>query len=145
MKLSRLFVPHYTVQEGKAALMERFGLDDVQAQAIVQMPLGRLAGLEREKIQTEVDELRTKIAEYNAILADEQKIRAIVKEELLEIKEKFNDPRRTELATIEGEVDIEDLIPEESCGLPSPALDISNVSLWMFTKPSDVVEEVSAA
>lgn len=106
---------HYTVQEGKAALMERFGLDDVQAQAIVQMPLGRLAGLEREKIQTEVDELHAKIAEYNAILADEQKIRAIVKEELLEIKEKFNDPRRTELANIEGEVDIEDLIPEESC------------------------------
>lgn len=106
---------HYTVQEGKAVLMERFGLDDVQAQAIVQMPLGRLAGLEREKIQTEVDELHAKIAEYNAILADEQKIRAIVKEELLEIKEKFNDPRRTELATIEGEVDIEDLIPEESC------------------------------
>ena len=106
---------HYTVQEGKAALMERFGLDDVQAQAIVQMPLGRLAGLEREKIQTEVDELHAKIAEYNAILADEQKIRAIVKEELLEIKEKFNDPRRTELATIEGEVDIEDLNPEESC------------------------------
>lgn len=106
---------HYTVQEGKVALMERFGLDDVQAQAIVQMPLGRLAGLEREKIQTEVDELHAKIAEYNAILADEQKIRAIVKEELLEIKEKFNDPRRTELATIEGEVDIEDLIPEESC------------------------------
>lgn len=106
---------HYTVQEGKAALMERFGLDDVQAQAIVQMPLGHLAGLEREKIQTEVDELHAKIAEYNAILADEQKIRAIVKEELLEIKEKFNDPRRTELATIEGEVDIEDLIPEESC------------------------------
>lgn len=106
---------HYTVQEGKVALMERFGLDDVQAQAIVQMPLGRLAGLEREKIQTEVDELHAKIAEYNSILADEQKIRAIVKEELLEIKEKFNDPRRTELATIEGEVDIEDLIPEESC------------------------------
>lgn len=106
---------HYTVQEGKAALMERFGLDDVQAQAIVQMPLGRLAGLEREKIQTEVDELHAKIAEYNAILEDEHKIRAIVKEELLEIKEKFNDPRRTELATIEGEVDIEDLIPEESC------------------------------
>ena len=106
---------HYTVQEGKAALMDRFGLDDVQAQAIVQMPLGRLAGLEREKIQTEVDELHAKIAEYNAILADGHKIRAIVKEELLEIKEKFNDPRRTELATIEGEVDIEDLIPEESC------------------------------
>ena len=106
---------HYTVQEGKVALMERFGLDDVQAQAIVQMPLGRLAGLEREKIQAEVDELHAKIAEYNAILADEKKVRAIVKEELLEIKEKFNDPRRTELAAVEGEVDIEDLIPQEEC------------------------------
>ena len=95
--------------------MERFGLDDVQAQAIVQMPLGRLAGLEREKIQAEVDELHAKIAEYNAILADEKKVRAIVKEELLEIKEKFNDPRRTELAAVEGEVDIEDLIPQEEC------------------------------
>ena len=106
---------HYTVQEGTAALMERVGLDDAQAQAIVQMPLGRLAGLEREKIQAEVDELHAKIAEYNAILADEKKVRAIVKEELLEIKEKFNDPRRTELAAVEGEVDIEDLIPQEEC------------------------------
>ncbi len=106
---------HYTVQEGKAALAERFGLDDIQSQAIVQMQLGRLAGLEREKIQSEVDELHAKIAEYNAILADEQKIREIVKEELLEIKQKFSDPRRTEIASVEGEVDIEDLIPEESC------------------------------
>ena len=106
---------NYTVQDGKAALMERFGLDEIQAQAIVQMQLGRLAGLEREKLQTEVDELHQKIAEYNAILADESKVRAIVKTELLEIKEKFNDPRRTEIASIEGEVDIEDLIPEESC------------------------------
>ncbi len=106
---------NYTVQDGKAALMERFGLDEVQAQAIVQMQLGRLAGLEREKLQAEVDELHQKIAEYNAILADEGKVRAIVKTELLEIKEKFNDPRRTEIASVEGEVDIEDLIPEESC------------------------------
>lgn len=106
---------NYTIQDGKAALMERFGLDEIQAQAIVQMQLGRLAGLEREKLQTEVDELHQKIAEYNAILADESKVRAIVKTELLEIKEKFNDPRRTEIASIEGEVDIEDLIPEESC------------------------------
>ena len=106
---------HYTVQEGKVVLMERFNLDDAQAQAIVQMPLGRLAGLEREKLQAEVDELHAKIAEYNAILADEKKVRAIVKEELLEIKEKFNDPRRTELAAVEGEVDIEDLIPQEEC------------------------------
>ncbi len=106
---------NYTVQDGKAALIERFRLDEIQAQAIVQMQLGRLAGLEREKLQTEVDELHQKIAEYNAILADESKVRAIVKTELLKIKEKFNDPRRTEIASIEGEVDIEDLIPEESC------------------------------
>ena len=106
---------HYTSQEGKEVLMERFGLDDIQAQAIIQMPLGRLAGIEREKNKPETDELHEKIAEYNAILADEKRVRAIVKQELLEIKEKFNDPRRTEIASVEGEVDIEDLIPQEEC------------------------------
>ena len=106
---------HYTSQEGKEVLMERFGLDDIQAQAIIQMPLGRLAGMEREKLKAETDELHEKIAEYNAILADEKRVRAIVKQELLEIKEKFNDPRRTEIASVEGEVDIEDLIPQEEC------------------------------
>ena len=106
---------HYTSQEGKEVLMERFGLDDIQAQAIIQMPLGRLAGMEREKLKAETDELHEKIAEYNAILADEKQVRAIVKQELLEIKEKFNDPRRTEIASVEGEVDIEDLIAEEQC------------------------------
>ena len=106
---------HYTSQEGKEVLMERFGLDDIQAQAIIQMPLGRLAGMEREKLKAETDELHEKIAEYNAILADEKRVRAIVKQELLENKEKFNDPRRTEIASVEGEVDIEDLIPQEEC------------------------------
>ena len=106
---------HYTSQEGKEVLMERFGLDDIQAQAIIQMPLGRLAGMEREKLKAETDELHAKIAEYNAILADEKRVRAIVKQELLEIKEKFIDPRRTEIASVEGEVDIEDLIPQEEC------------------------------
>lgn len=106
---------HYTSQEGKEVLMERFDLDDIQAQAIIQMPLGRLAGMEREKLKAETDELHAKIAEYNAILADEKRVRAIVKQELLEIKEKFNDPRRTEIASVEGEVDIEDLIPQEEC------------------------------
>ena len=106
---------HYTSQEGKEVLMERFGLDDIQAQAIIQMPLGRLAGMEREKLKAETDELHEKIAEYNAILADEKRVRAIVKQELLEIKEKFNDPRRTEIASVKGEVDIEDLIPQEEC------------------------------
>ena len=95
---------HYTSQEGKEVLMERFGLDDIQAQAIIQMPLGRLAGMEREKLKAETDELHEKIAEYNAILADEKRVRAIVKQELLEIKEKFNDPRRTEIASVEGEI-----------------------------------------
>ena len=106
---------HYTSQEGKEVLMERFGLDDIQAQAIIQMPLGRLAGMQREKLKAETDELHENIAEYNAILADEKRVRAIVKQELLEIKEKFNDPRRTEIASVEGEVDIEDLIPQEEC------------------------------
>ena len=73
---------HYTSQEGKEVLMERFGLDDIQAQAIIQMPLGRLAGMEREKLKAETDELHEKIAEYNAILADEKRVRAIVKQEL---------------------------------------------------------------
>ena len=109
---------HYTSQEGKEVLMERFGLDDIQAQAIIQMPLGRLAGMEREKLKAETDELHEKIAEYNAILADEKRVRAIVKQELLEIKEKFNDPRRTEIASVEGEVDIEDT--GGMCGHPNP-------------------------
>lgn len=68
---------HYTSQEGKEVLMERFGLDDIQAQAIIQMPLGRLAGMEREKLKAETDELHEKIAEYNAILADEKRVRAL--------------------------------------------------------------------
>mgnify|MGYP000158021617 FL=1 len=87
---------HYTSQEGKEVLMERFGLDDIQAQAIIQKPIEHLSGIEIEKLKAETDELHEKIAEYNAILADEKRVRAIVKQELLEIKEKFNDPRRTE-------------------------------------------------
>ena len=106
---------HYTSQEGKEVLMERFGLDDIQAQAIIQMPLGRLAGMEREKLKAETDELHEKIAEYNAILADEKRVRAIVKQELLEIKEKFNAPRRTEMAAVEGAVASVDLSPQEEC------------------------------
>lgn len=105
---------HYTKQEGKAALMERFGLDDVQAQAIIQLTIGSLAGMERQKIEDELAELKEKIAGYNEILSDESKILAIIKTELLEIKEKFSDPRRTEIVAVTGEVDIEDLIPEET-------------------------------
>lgn len=104
-----------SVAEGKASLMERFGLDDIQAQAIVQMRLGQLTGLEREKIEEELKSLQEKIAEFLAILADEGRILAIVKEEALAVGAKFNDERRTQIETISGEVDVEDLIPVEEC------------------------------
>ena len=101
----------------KVNLMERFGLDDVQAQAIVQMRLGQLTNMERTKIEDEIAALKTKIEEYNAILADEGRQREIIKEELIVIRNKFADPRRTEICAISGEVDIEDLIPNQECVL----------------------------
>ncbi len=104
-----------SIPEGKEALMTRFGLDDVQAQAIVQMRLGQLTGLERIKIEDELNELRKKIAEFIEILSSEANILAVVKKEAIEIKEKFADDRRTEIVNVSGEVDIEDLIPEETC------------------------------
>ncbi|MGN1479286.1 MAG: DNA gyrase C-terminal beta-propeller domain-containing protein, partial [Acutalibacteraceae bacterium] len=104
-----------SIPEGKEALMSRFGLDDVQAQAIVQMRLGQLTGLERIKIEEELDELKKKIAEYLDILANHSRVLEIIKTEAIEIKEKFADERRTEIMNVSGEVDIEDLIPEETC------------------------------
>lgn len=104
-----------SIPAGRTALMERFNFDELQAQAIVDMRLGRLTGLERTKIEEELAGLNEKINEYNTILADEQKVLSIVKEESLQIKDSFKDPRRTEIATVTGDVDIEDLIPEESC------------------------------
>lgn len=101
----------------KGRLCERFGLDDVQAQAIVQMRLGQLTGLERQKIEDELEALKVKIADYLDILAHEERILAIVKEEALAMKKKYADERRTEIAAISGEVDIEDLIPNEECVL----------------------------
>lgn len=101
----------------KVNLMERFGLDDVQAQAIVQMRLGQLTNMERTKIEDEIAALKTKIEEYNAILADEGRQREIIKEELIVIRNKFADPRRTEICAVSGEVDIEDLIPNQECVL----------------------------
>lgn len=101
--------------ESRPKLMERFGLSEIQANAILAMRLGRLSGLERDKIENELEEVRAKIAEYRDILANESRVLAIIKEELLEIKEKHDDPRRTEIATVSGEVDIEDLISEEEC------------------------------
>lgn len=101
----------------KAALMERFGLDEIQAQAIVQMQLGRLTNMERHKIEDEIASLMEKIKEYNEILADDGKKLEIVKEELTAIRNKYADPRRTEICAVSGEVDIEDLIPQEDCVL----------------------------
>ena len=104
-----------SIPEGKEALMTRFGLDDVQAQAIVQMRLGQLTGLERTKIEEELAALRLKIADYIDIVGSEARRFGIIKDEALEMKKKFGDERRTEIAAISGEMDIEDLIPNESC------------------------------
>ena len=101
----------------KVNLMESFGLDDVQAQAIVQMRLGQLTNMERTKIEDEIAALKAKIDEYIAILADEGRQREIIREELIVIRNKFADPRRTEICAVNGEVDIEDLIPNQECVL----------------------------
>ncbi|MBP3696702.1 MAG: DNA gyrase subunit A [Clostridia bacterium] len=101
--------------EAKAAIMENFDFDEPQAAAIVALQLGRLAGLEILKIKNELDELKEKIAEFNAILADEAKVLEIVKTEAMAIRDKFADERKTEIVNVSGEVDIEDLIPEETC------------------------------
>ena len=101
----------------RAALMERFGLDEVQAQAIVQMRLGQLTNMERHKIEDEIAALQEKIKNYLEILGSETRKLEIVKEELFAIRNKYADPRRTEICAISGEVDIEDLIPQEECVL----------------------------
>ena len=103
--------------EAKLALMERFGFDDVQADAICRFQLGQLAGLEILKIENELDELHARIADLNEILTSEARRLAIVKDEALAMKQRFGDERRTEIAAISGEVDIEDLIPVEECVL----------------------------
>ncbi len=106
-----------SIPEGKVALMERFGLDDVQAQAIVQMRLGQLTGLERTKLEEELAVLRLKIADFLDIIASEARRYGIIKDEAMEMKKRFSDERRTEIAAISGEMDVEDLIPEEDCVL----------------------------
>ena len=103
--------------EAKLALMEQFGFDDPQADAICRFQLGQLAGLEILKIENELSELHARIDDLNEILTSEARRLAIVKDEALAVKEKFSDERRTEIAAISGEVDIEDLIPVEECVL----------------------------
>lgn len=96
-------------------LMERFGLDEIQSKAILEMRLRALQGLEKDKLQTEFDELQKKIAYYNELLGDPAKILAVIREELVEIRDRFGDERKTEIATVEDDFDIEDLIEEEEC------------------------------
>ena len=106
-----------TIPESKAALTERFGLDDIQTTAIVQMQLGKLSGLEKQKILDELQEKLDFIKECEEILASHARILDIIKTEALNLRDKFSDERRTEITDVAGEVDIEDLIPEEQCVL----------------------------
>ena len=99
----------------KQNLMDRFNLDDVQAQAICDMRLIALQGLNREKLEAEYKELEQKIAYYQELLTDESKLRAVLRQELVEIRDKFGDERKTVIQDIEDEIDIEDLIDEETC------------------------------
>ena len=101
--------------EAKAAIMEQFGFDDPQADAIVKLQLGRLAGLEILKIEEELASLQAKIEDWEDILAHDARVLEIVKNELLDMKKRFGDERRTEIQSVTGEVDIEDLIAEEQC------------------------------
>ena len=101
--------------DAKQRLMDRFSLDDIQAQAILDMRLKALQGLDREKLQAEYDDLMEKIKYYLELLADENKLKALLRQELIEIRDKFGDQRKTEIQDIEDEIDIEDLIEEETC------------------------------
>ena len=104
-----------SINASKITLMERFGLTDIQAQASVEMTLGRLTGMERQKIEDELERLRALIAELEGILADESKIIAIIKEEMLEIKRKYSDERRTAIEQAIDDIDLEDMIEKHNC------------------------------
>ncbi|MDD3229027.1 MAG: DNA gyrase subunit A [Oscillospiraceae bacterium] len=101
----------------RARMTERFGLDDIQTQAIVQMPLGALTGLERKKLEEELASIQEKVADLRDILAHEERVLSIIKADAQNVKKKFSDERRTEIVAVSGEVDIEDLIPDEECVL----------------------------
>ena len=148
-----------SIPDAKKALIERFGLTEIQSQAIVEMTLGRLSGLERKKIEERLSELYAMIAEYKDILANESRIKEIIKTEILEIKKKFNDERRTELVPAEDDILIEDLIERHTCvitmthtgyvkRLPSDVYSAQNRGgkglIGMSTKEEDFVERVMA-
>ena len=101
--------------DAKEKLMARFSLDDIQAQAILDMRLKALQGLDREKLEAEYKELEEKIAWYNRLLSDRELLRSVLKEELTEIKNKYGDERKTEIGFAEDDLDVEDLIAEEQC------------------------------
>lgn len=106
-----------SVSAAREALMEAFGLSEKQAQAIVEMTLGRLSGMERQKIEDRLAYLSARVEELSGILADPEKVKAIVREELREIKEKYADPRRTVIVEAEDDIDLEDLIERHTCVL----------------------------
>ena len=101
--------------DAKEKLMERFSLDDIQAQAILDMRLKALQGLDREKLENEYKELEERIAYYQQLLSDESMLRGVLKDELIAIRDKYGDDRKTEIQDVEDELDIEDLIEEEAC------------------------------
>ena len=148
-----------SIPDAKQALMDSFGLTDIQAQAIVEMTLGRLSGLERRKIEERLAELYAMIAEYRAILADEGRIKQIIKEELLDVAAKYGDDRRTEIVAAEDDILIEDLIERHVCvitmshggyikRLPSDTYTAQNRGgkgiIGMTTKDEDFVETMLA-
>ncbi|MBO5359114.1 MAG: DNA gyrase subunit A [Clostridia bacterium] len=146
-----------TIAESKETLSQRFGLDDIQTTAIVQMQLGKLAGLEKQKILDELQEKINFIKECDAILASRERILDIVKTESLNLRDKYSDERRTEISDVLGEVDIEDLIPEEECvltktvngyikRLPADTYNVQNRGgrgiTGMTTREDDIVENM---
>ncbi len=146
-----------TIPESKQALTDRFGLDEIQTTAIVQMQLGKLAGMEKQKILDELKEKLDFIKECDEILASHAKILDIVKTEALNLRDKYSDERRTEISDVAGEVDIEDLIPEEECvitktvngyikRLPADTYNVQNRGgrgiTGMTTREDDVVENM---
>ncbi|MBQ7383640.1 MAG: DNA gyrase subunit A [Clostridia bacterium] len=148
-----------SIPESKATLMERFGLSDIQAQAIVDMTLGKLTGMERQKIEEELLRLHNLITELRGILADINKITDIVKNEMLEIKNKFSDARRTEIVDAEEDIVLEDLIERHECvitltdsgyikRLPADTYSAQRRGgkgvIGMSTKEEDFIEQVIA-
>ncbi len=146
-----------TIPESKERLAERFGFDDVQTTAIVQMQLGKLAGLEKQKIEDELKEKLDFIKKCEEILADHKKVLDIVKTDSLNLRDKFSDDRRTEITAVSGEVDIEDLIPREQVVLtktqngyikrmPSDEYEVQNRGgrgiRGMTTREDDIVESM---